>query len=120
MPKKRSIADIVLTAVFLLVSVNAWSQVVLVLLGHPSPPLLTTLQILVGGTASAAAWGSWIGSRWASTAALLYGFCAAAMLWGLPVLAETRPGVRPDFSAGAIGVALFAVASAWYLSRIRA
>ena len=117
--KKRSIADIILTAVFLLISVNAWSQVVLVLLGHASSPLLTTMQILVGGSASAAAWGSWIGARWASTAALVYGACAAAMLWALPLVLESGTGVRPDFSAGAVGVALFAVAAAWYLSRIR-
>jgi len=118
-PKKRSIADIVLTAIFLLVSVNAWSSVVLVLLGHSSPPLVTTMQILIGGTASAAAWGSWIGARWASTAALAYGVFTAAMLWGLPLVFESRPGVRPDFSAGAVSVAIFAVASAWYLSRVR-
>ena len=117
--KRRSIADIVLTAAFLLISVNAWSQVVLVLIGHASPPLLTTLQILVGTSASAAAWGSWIGSRWASTAALLYGFFAAAMLWGLPLLTDPGNGARPDFSTGAVAVAIFAVASAWYLARIR-
>lgn len=118
--KKRSIGDIVLTAAFLLISVNAWSQVVLVLLGHASSPLLTTMQILVGGSASAAAWGSWIGARWASTAALAYGLCSAAMLWALPLVFESGAGARPDFSAGAVGVAIFAVASAWYLSRIRA
>ena len=118
--KRRSIADIILTAVFLLISVNAWSQVVLVLIGHGRPPLFTTLQILVGASASAAAWGSWVGARWASTAALLYGFCAAAMLWGLPLVLDPGTGARPDFSAGAVGVAIFAVASAWYLSRIRA
>ena len=116
--KRRSIADIILTAAFLLISVNAWSQVVLVLLGHARPPLFTTLQLLVGASASAAAWGSWVGARWASTAALLYGFCAASMLWGLPLVLESGP-VRPDFSAGAVGVAVFAIASAWYLSRIR-
>jgi len=118
--KKRSIGDIVLTAVFLLVSVNAWSQVVIVLLGHSSPPLLTTLQILVGGSASAAAWGSWIGARWAASAALAYGAFSATALWALPLLFASSPGARPDFSAGAVGIALFAVASAWYLSRIRA
>lgn len=120
MKKKRSIGDIVLTAIFLLVSVNAWSSVVLVMLGHPSPPLLTTLQILVGGSASAAAWGSWIGARWAATSALAYGVFTGIMLWALPLLFESRPGVRPDFSAGAVSVAIFAVASAWYLSRVRA
>lgn len=118
--KKRSIPDIVLTAVFLLVSVNAWSQVALVLLGHGRPPLLTTMQILVGGSASAAAWGSWIGARWASTAALIYGLVSAAMLWALPLILESGSAARPDFSASAVAVALFAVASAWYLSRIRA
>jgi len=117
--QKRSIADIILTAVFLLVSVNAWSSVVLVLLGHESPPLVTTLQILVGGSASAAAWGSWIGARWASTAALAYGVFTATMLWALPLLFQSGDGARPDFSAGAVSVAIFAVASAWYLSRVR-
>jgi len=100
--------------------VNAWSQVVLVLLGHIRPPLLTTLQILVGASASAAAWGSWVGARWASTAALFYGFCAAAMLWGLPLIVNSGTVARPDFSASAVAVAIFAVASAWYLSRVRA
>ncbi len=118
--KKRSIPDIILTAIFLLISVNAWSQVALVMLGHASSPLLTTMQILIGGSASAAAWGSWIGARWASTAALAYGVFTAAMLWALPLVFEPGTGARPDFSAGAIGVALFAVASAWYLSRVRA
>jgi hypothetical protein len=118
--KKRSLADIVLTAVFLLISVNAWSQVALVMLGHASTPLLTTMQILVGGSASAAAWGSWIGARWASSAALAYGLFAAAMLWALPLVFESGSGARPDFSAGAVGIALFAVVAAWYLSRVRA
>jgi len=119
--KKRSIGDIVLTAVFLLVSVNAWSQVVLVLLGHSNDPaLLTTMQILVGGSASGAAWGSWIGARWASTMALAYGVFSAAMLWALPLLFASSPGTSPDFSMSAVAVALFSVASAWYLSRIRA
>ncbi len=117
--RKRSIPDIVLTAAFLLISVNAWSQVVLVLLGHASPPALTTLEILIGGSASAAAWGSWIGARWSSTAALCYGFFTATMLWALPLVLEPRPGVHPDFSAGAIAAATFAVLSAWYLSRVR-
>ena len=117
--KRRSIADIILTAIFLLISVNSWSQVALVMLGHASSPLLTTMQILVGGSASAAAWGSWIGARWASTAALAYGLFTAAMLWALPLVFQSSTGARPDFSAGAMGVALFAVASAWYLSRIR-
>ncbi|HEY6828644.1 MAG TPA: hypothetical protein VI259_17415 [Gemmatimonadaceae bacterium] len=118
--KKRSFADIILTAVFLLISVNAWSQVVLAMLGHASSPLLTTMQILIGGSASAAAWGSWIGARWASTAALAYGLVSAAMLWALPLVLESGTHARPDFSAGAVGVALFAVAAAWYLSRVRA
>jgi hypothetical protein len=119
--KRRSIADIILTAIFLLISVNAWSQVVLVLLGHSSdPPLLTTLQILVGASASGVAWGSWIGARWSSTFALAYGVFSAGMLWALPLILETKPGARPDFSTSAVAVALFSVASAWYLSRIRA
>jgi len=117
--KKRSFADIILTAVFLLISVNSWSQVVLAMLGHASSPLLTTMQILVGGSASAAAWGSWIGARWASSAALAYGLFTATMLWALPLVFEPGNGARPDFSVGAVGVALFAVAAAWYLSRIR-
>ena len=118
--KRRSVVDIVLTAIFLLVSVNAWAQVVLVLLGHADDPrVLTTMQILVGATASGAAWGSWVGARWASTFALAYGLFSATMLWALPLVLQQGPGWRPDFSSGAIGVAVFSLVSAWYLARPR-
>jgi hypothetical protein len=117
--KLRTIPNIVLTAVFLLVSVNAWAQVVILLGRAGSPPALTTMQILVGATASGAAWGSWIGARWASTLALGYGLFSAAMLWALPLVVAREPGWRPDFSTGAISVAVFSVVSAWYLARPR-
>ncbi len=118
--KRRTILDIILTAVFLLVSVNAWAQVMLALLGHSSdPPVVTTMQILIGGTASGAAWGSWVGARWASTMALGYGLFSATMLWALPLLLAQGSPWRPDFSAGALGVTAFSVVSAWYLARPR-
>jgi len=118
--KKRTIADIVLTAVFLLVSVNAWAQVVLLMLRTSGDlAALTTLQIIIGGSASAAAWGTWSLARWASTAALVYGLSSATMLWALPLVYASSPGMRPDFSMGAVGVAAFAAVSAWYLSRPR-
>jgi len=117
--KRRTIPDIVLTAIFLLVSLNAWAQVVILLGRSGSPPALATMQILVGATASGAAWGSWIGARWASTLALGYGLFSAAMLWALPLVIARDPNWRPDFSTGAVGVAIFSVVSAWYLARPR-
>lgn len=117
--KRRTIADIVLTAVFLLVSVNAWAQVVLQLLGvGASSPIVTTLQLLIGACASGAAWGSWIGASWASTFAIGYGLFTAAMLWALPLALGLGPA-RPNFSPVAGAVVAFSVVSAWYLARPR-
>lgn len=115
---RRPRGRIVVAAIFLLLAINALAQVALVLFGGGSDPtLLTMLQVLVGMTALATAWGSWTGARWSPAAAVLYGVMTSSMLAALPRLLRLPAEARFGIVVGAIGVLAFSLAMAWYLRR---
>jgi hypothetical protein len=108
----------VLVAVFALLALSAWWQVVGDVLDRSNEPLiLTGLQVIVGAVAAAAAWGGWTGARWAPAFALLYGVIAGGMVASIgPILAlpaESRSGLW----TGAAIVFGFGLFSAWWLRR---
>jgi len=108
----------VLTVLFAISALNAWVQAVMALIGRSDDPAtLTLLQLLVGISGAAAAWGSWAGRRWAPVAAVLYGLIAAAMLFAIPLLLHLEPPERAGLWSGAAGVLLGSIAAAWYLRR---
>ena len=115
---RRPRGRIVVAVIFLLLAINALAQVGLVLFGQGSDPSpLTMLQVLVGITALAAAWGSWTGARWSPGAAVLYGVVTGAMLAALPRLLDLPAEARGGIVVGAIGVLAYSLAVAWYLRR---
>jgi hypothetical protein len=112
-------ARIVLTAVFGLLALNAWAQVVFVPLGRSDdPPLLTAWQALVGAAGAAAAWGSWAAARWAPAAAVAYGVTTAGMLVALGPMLGLEAAARGGLWAGAAVLLALGIGSAWYLRRI--
>jgi hypothetical protein len=115
---RRPIGRIVLAIVFALFAILAWLQVVFVPLELTGDPLvLTLLQALMGIAASAAAWGSWAGRRWAPWAALLYALVTAGMLIVLGPLLGLPPESRGGMRIGAVTVVLLGLAAGWYLGR---
>jgi hypothetical protein len=108
----------VLAAVFALLALSAWWQVVGDVLDRSNEPLvLTGLQAMVGATAAAAAWGSWIGARWTPLFAILYGVIAGGMVLSVgPLLALPAEARRGLWFGGAI-VLVFGLWSAWWLRR---
>jgi hypothetical protein len=115
-PMRRSRSRVVLAVVFALLAVNAWWQVVNDVMGsNDSPPILTALQTIVGATAAMAAWGSWIGARWAPLVALLYGLIAGGMVAGLGPMLDLPAESRGGLWMGAAMILAFAVLSAWWL-----
>ena len=118
---RRSRIRHLIAALFVLLGLNAWWQVVLALLGDGGDPqALILLQLVVGATAAAAAWGAWRGARWAPRASVLYGGVTAGMLVALAPILDLPPDARPGLWSGAALVLLFALAIAWYLRRVRA
>lgn len=81
------------------------------------PPTLTALQALIGAAGTAAAWGSWAGTRWAAAAALLHGLVTAVMLAALTPLLDLDPDSSGGLLFGAAMVLLFGAGAAWYLRR---
>jgi hypothetical protein len=81
------------------------------------PMVLTLLQALMGIAATAAAWGSWAGRRWAPWAALLYALVTAGMLIVLGPLLGLSPESRVGLRIGAVTVVLLGLAAGWYLGR---
>lgn len=117
-PMRRSRSRVVLAVVFALLAVNAWWQVANDVMGsNDSPPTLTALQTIVGATAAMAAWGSWIGARWAPLVALLYGLIAGGMVVGLGPMLDLPAESRGGLWMGAAMILAFAVLSAWWLRR---
>lgn len=106
-------------AVFAVLALNAWGQVVAVALGHSDdPPLLVALQALIGAAGAAASWGIWRMARWAPVAGAMYGVVTAVMLLALGPLLSLEPGARRGLWAGAVGVLAFGLWSAWYIRRL--
>lgn len=108
----------ILAVVFALLALNAWAQVVLVLVGRSGDPgLLTALQALVGALAALAAWGSWTGARWAAGAAVIHGLVTAGMIVALGPILGLDADERGGLLVGAAVVLGFGLFAAWYLRR---
>jgi len=110
----RRKASIILSAVFALLALSAWGEVLSVALGNSSPPVLAALQACVGIAAAATAWGSWRRTKWAASAALVYGVVAAGMLVVLPSLLGLPAEARAGIWSGAAAVLVFAALCAMY------
>jgi hypothetical protein len=114
MTTRRSPAQILIAAIFVLLAVNAvketfWSD---------GPLTLRILQALMCAIAAATAWGAWSVARWASAAATLYGFVTAGMLVGLEPMLSLPAEARTGLWTGAGLVLLFSLACAWFLRRL--
>ena len=116
--RHRSVGSIVLTVIFALLAANAWVQVALVPLGESrDPATLMVLQLLVGATAAATAFASWVGARWGPLAALAYGLVTAGMIVSLQHILDLGPDTATGLWTGGAMVVLFALVTAWYLRR---
>jgi hypothetical protein len=73
-----------LSAIFGVLALAAWSEVILVFFGSENPPTLVSLQLSIGLAAVATSWGSWRRARWAPIAAIAYGILTAILLLALP------------------------------------
>jgi hypothetical protein len=118
---RRSRARVVIAVLFVLLGVNAWFEALDALFaGGGDPPALIFLQMVVGATAAAAAWGVWRRARWAPVASVLYGIVTAGMVVALAPILDLPAESRPGLWSGAALVLLFALSVAWYLRRARA
>ena len=112
----RSRGTTVLAVVFLLLGLNALAQSALrVSGGSDDPPTLAVLQLVIGATGLAAAWGSLRLRRWAPAAALAHGLATAGMLARLDAILGLPREARPGLWTGAVVVLAFDVWAAWYL-----
>lgn len=116
--RRRPIGRIVLAVVFALLGLSAWFQVVGDVMDRSNEPLsITGLQVIVGATALATAWGSWVGARWAPVLALLYGLIAGGMVASLGPMLDLPAESRSGLLMGAAIILVFALISAWWLRR---
>ena len=119
-PRRGSRVRTVLAVIFGFFTLNAWVEALGSLTGSSDDPrVLTALQVAIGVAGIFATWGSWIGARWAPAAALAYGAITGGMLVALPYILGLEPEARAGIWAGAAGVVLFSLGSAWYLRRKR-
>jgi len=117
---RRARGRIVLTVIFTLLALNAWAQVMLVLLGRSDdPPALTALQAMIGVAGGAAARGSWTLARWAPAAAVLHALSTAGMLVALEPLLDLGQDARGGLWLGATAILLYGLWAAWYLRHER-
>jgi len=115
---RRKPGQIALALIYALLALNAWAQVFLALGGELSdPPILIGLQALIGIAGTAAAWGAWAGTRWASYAVVIHGVITATMLVSLdPILGLGEARSRLFIAAAAVLAWTFLFA--WYLHRL--
>lgn len=112
----RRTASIILSVVFGLLALDAWVEVLLAALRRSDDPLtLTALQIGIGLTATATAWGTWRRARWAPSAAIAYGAVTASMLAALPSLLQLPAEARRGIWSGGAAVMVLALLCAAYL-----
>jgi hypothetical protein len=115
---RRPVVRWILSGVFLLLSLNAFVQVVMHLLHmNTDPPALTALQLLNGSAAFMAAWTTWRGAPRDWMWSLVYG-ATGVLLFGLlgPILDLDREAVRGIWMGAAV-IAAFSLWAAWYLRR---
>ena len=118
--RRPSRRRMILAAIYALLALNAWAQVLLVPIGmSDGPHALTALQALIGACGAAAAWTTWRGSRRAPVAAMLHGAATATMLLTLEPMLDLGPEARGGLWTGAAATLAFASWAAWYLRRSR-
>src|SRR5262245_65112074 len=105
----------VLVAIFGVLALIDWAQVLLALV-RPSdnPSTLIALHFGTGAAAAATCWGSWRRTRWTPIAAVAYGALTAALLLALPSLLNLPLDARAGLRTGAAAVLLFALLFAAY------
>src|SRR5688572_22708828 len=119
--KRRVVVRWILSGTFLLLSLNAFVQVVMHLLHmNTDPPALMVLQLLTGVAALIAAWATWQSAAHAWIWSLVYGAIQALLLISLGPILNLESEAVPGLWMGAGVMASFAVGSAWYLRRIAA
>jgi len=111
---RRPVGRIIVTALFALLSVNAFQEV----FSSDSPPALRALQALVGATAAATTWGAWTGARWSPALATIYGVVAGGMVASLGPMLDLPVEERGGLWVGAAVILVFSVGCAWYLRRV--
>src|SRR5882672_3329285 len=98
----RKPLGLVLGAIFGVLALIDWAQVLLALLVHSdNPSTLIALHFGTGAAAAATCWGSWRKTRWTPIAAVAYGALTAALLLALPSLLELPLDARAGLRAGA-------------------
>jgi hypothetical protein len=111
--------QIALALIYALLALNAWAQVIFALRGELSdPPILIGLQSLIGIAGAAAAWGSWVGARWAAYAVVVHGLTTAAMLVALDPILGLGADARSRLFIAAAAVLAWTFLFAWYLNRL--
>lgn len=111
----RKPLGVILAALFGVLALTDWVQVLLFLVGRSDAP--ATLIALHAGTGTAAAatwWGSRRGMRWTPIAAVAYGVLATVLLVALPSLIDLPVDARAGLRTGAAAVLLFALLGAAY------
>ena len=112
---RRKPLGLVLGAIFGVLALIDWAQVLLALLGRSdNPSTLIALHFGTGAAAAASCWGSWRRNPWTPIAAVTYGVLTAALLLALPSLLNLPLDARAGLRAGAAAVLLFALLSAAY------
>jgi hypothetical protein len=115
----RPIGIIVVSALLLLLCLNAWTQVARDLFGvDRAPELLTILQACSGALALVTAAGAWNRRVWAPGTAILFGLVTGGMVLGLGPMLDMSEEQRKGIWVGALGLVAVSVAIAWYLRRM--
>jgi hypothetical protein len=105
----------VLSALFGVLALVDWTQVLLALVaGSDNPSTLIALHFATGTAAAATCWGGWRSARWTPIAAVAYGALTAVLLLALPSLLDLPDEALAGLRGGAAGVLLFALLSAAY------
>jgi hypothetical protein len=113
MPRKP--LALVLGAIFGILALTDWAQVLLALIrASENPPALIALHFGTGAAAAATCWGSWRRLRWTALAAVAYGALTTILLLALPSILDLPLEARGGIRAGAAVVLLFALLAAAY------
>lgn len=116
---RRKPGQIALALIYAVLALNAWAQVFLALRGELSdPPGLIGLQALIGIAGTAAAWGAWAGTRWATYAVVIHGLTTAIMLVSLDPILGLGADARSRLFIAAAAVLAWTLLFAWYLHRL--
>ena len=112
--RRRTIGQIIVAALFALLTVNAFKEV----FWSDGPTMLRIWQAVVCAIAAATTWGAWVGARWSAALALLYGLVAGAMIVALGPMLDMPVEERGGLWVGGAIILVFALVCAWYLRRV--